>query len=361
MKHLIEPGKISVLVGGQWGSEGKGAVAGWMARREGTHFDFAATNAGAQSGHTTVIKAEGRRLICYHLPTIGVLQNIPVYLTAGSIIDVDLLFEEWHLTDFPIGLLYIHPMAAIIEPEDKAKARDPASANAKIASTQKGVGPALVRKIGRAGNVAGNNHRFIGGLCNDPDALLDRLTSGEAGILEVPQGFGLGLNHGGCYPHCTSRDCNVSSAMADAGLHPSYLHHVTMVVRTYPIRVGNIAEVKDSDSGPALSDQIETTFEDIGVSPEFTTVTKRKRRVFTFSMKQYARALRYNRPDVVVLTFCNYFHNANDLIALDTDMQLAEYAMVGRRVDRFYQYGPDVTEITDSREKVIDLIEVQNG
>jgi hypothetical protein len=72
-----------------------------------------------------------------------------------------------------------------------------------------------------------------------------------------------------------------------------------MVVRTYPIRVGG-------NSGPGYGDQYEIEWADIGVEPEITTVTKKERRVFTWSDAQYRQALVANQPDIVFLNFCNY-------------------------------------------------------
>src|SRR5262245_64787370 len=90
--------------------------------------------------------------------------------------------------------------------------------------------------------------------------------------------------------------------MADAGMPPSFHRKTIMVVRTFPIRVGNT----ENTSGPVYNDQDEMTWAAIGVEPEMTTVTGRIRRVFTWSAEQFKNSLEVLNPDAIVLTFCDY-------------------------------------------------------
>ena len=120
-------------------------------------------------------------------------------------------------------------------------------------------------------------------------------------FVETAQGFSLGINSG-FYPYTTSRECTVGQALADARIPPRFLRRVAMTVRTFPIRVGNTA----GSSGPCYHDQEETSWEELGQTPELTTVTKRVRRVFTFSWEQYRQACRVNQPDLVFANFLNY-------------------------------------------------------
>ena len=109
-------------------------------------------------------------------------------------------------------------------------------------------------------------------------------------------------------------------ALSDAGLHPSYLGNVMVCIRTYPIRVGNIIENGKmvGYSGPFYDDSTEITWNDIGVEPEYTTNTKRMRRVCTFSMKQYQKMKRLLRPTHIFLNFVNYLSD----IELDNMLDL---------------------------------------
>jgi adenylosuccinate synthase len=291
-------GKASVVLGGQWGSCGKGAAVAWATSQLGLPFDYVTTNAGVQSGHTSI--HDGIKRIAYHLPTAPLINpGSTVYLNAGSVINAVVLEKE--LRDYGIpDHFYIHPMAAIVTDDCRAAEMKPDSAQTKIASTRKGVGEALARKVLRSGVVA-KDHPFTVRFIRRLD-LNNRLMNGATVLVEVPQGHGLSLN-GKFYPHCTSRDCTVGQALSDAAIHPSFVGPVMLVLRTYPIRVGNI---EGGTSGGHYPDQEELSWEQLGVPPEITTVTGRVRRVFTFSQQQLIEAMAHARPSHVFLSHCDY-------------------------------------------------------
>jgi len=126
-------------------------------------------------------------------------------------------------------------------------------------------------------------------------------------------------NHAGYFnvENCTSRECTVSRELMDMGLAPSVVGDVYVVVRPYPIRVGNVVENGKivGYSGDVYDDQAEMSWADIRKLSgypsdydlqEITTVTKRVRRVFTFSMEQVKRACRVNGATKIALNFANY-------------------------------------------------------
>lgn len=323
ISKFLQKGKASFIVGGQFGSCGKGAAAAWTAgmlwggAEEQRRFNVVTCNAGAQAGHTSI--HQGVKRVAFHLPTAPLIApGSIIYLNAGSIIDPVVLLKEIrdNLSALDKSQLFIHPMAAVITDECKEAEGRPDSAQTRIASTRKGVGEALSRKVLRSGLVAKDHpdlKPFVRRI--DPNS---RLASGQSVLVEVPQGNSLSLN-GKFYPHCTSRDCTVGQAMSDAAIHPSFVGPTMLVLRTYPIRVGNInthdASV-DLDapqdrsirgySGDCYPDQQETTWGELGVLPEITTVTGRVRRVFTWSQQQVIDAMISARPEYVFLTHCDY-------------------------------------------------------
>lgn len=322
MFNMNWAGKAFFLVGGQWGSEGKGAAAAWLATQIGKNMNVGSklivtTNAGAQAGHTSV--HDDKKRVVFHLPTAPlVLRELGVealsYLNAGSIIDPIVLEKEIKehdlnpvivTQDHQFHRIYIHPNAAVITDECRDAEMTAGSAQTKIASTRKGVGEALSRKVLRSGVIA-RDFPYTRSFMRRID-LNKRMQSGASVLVEVPQGYSLGVN-GKFYPHCTSRECTVQQAMADAQIHPSFYGASMLVIRTYPIRVGNIVEngQEVGNSGRCYPDQHEIKWEDLGVEPEITTVTKRVRRVFTFSDQQLFDAMQATRPSVVYLTFCDY-------------------------------------------------------
>lgn len=309
-------GKASVLVDGQFGSTGKGLAAAYLSQFI-KDLDVATTNAGAQAGHTTVL-ATGEKFICYHLPTTGVMRKESlVYVNAGSIIDLKSFAAEVEMLIDPKRIV-VHPRAVVIEPEDTQAEHASGSATERSASTQKGVGHALTRKIMRKASLA--KDFFVADFCGARVEALDLnhlLSLGHSVTVEVPQGFDLSLNHGLSYPYCTSRDCTVGAGLSDAGIHASFLGPTCMVVRTFPIRVGaiyNELQEKLGDSGPFHADSVELGWaKDFpGIEPERTTVTKRVRRIATWSDLQYRAALQMTRPTIVLLNFCNYLRSHVD-------------------------------------------------
>src|SRR5690349_21312375 len=149
-------GKASVLIGGQFGSEGKGLAAAYLAAKhlQDIDVDVATTNAGAQAGHTTRF-ADGRKFVCFHLPTTGVIRkNAASYINAGSIIDPVSLRAE--IEACGVRNLVIHPRAAVITDENRATERGNGSSTERTASTQKGVGAAIADKIMRRAKLAGD-------------------------------------------------------------------------------------------------------------------------------------------------------------------------------------------------------------
>jgi len=95
---------VTVVVGGQFGSEGKGKVAHALARREKAQ--FAIRVGGSNSGHT-VVSELGARLVLRQLPTAAILPDVRLILPAGSYIDPKVLLNEIQLTALRRDRLFI--------------------------------------------------------------------------------------------------------------------------------------------------------------------------------------------------------------------------------------------------------------
>lgn len=349
--NLIEPGKATVIMGGQYGSEAKGLAAAIVHNLAGNSVGkWCTTNAGAQAGHTTVMR-DGRSFVCYHLPTLGVLDAASsIYVNAGAIIDPDLFAREIEgvaavTEEDPDKLrsrIFVDPLAAVIKGHDQAIDKQ----SARIGSTMKGIGPALAQKVMRQDEaVVMNDERMAKlGVNIRRVNLISELTRGVGVTVEVPQGTGLSLNSSGHYPYTTSRECWLGQGMVDAGLHPSFLGKSVMVCRTLPIRVGNVyneAGVQIGTSGPfaAGSHELDWATHLPGIEPERTTVTKRVRRIATWSDAQFAHGLMMNQPNLVVLTFCNYL-SWPTLQVLADNVRMVAYAAGIRDLRVLYSWGP---------------------
>ncbi|MGI0026061.1 MAG: adenylosuccinate synthetase, partial [Nitrososphaera sp.] len=219
--------------------------------------------------------------------------------------------------------LLIHPRAAVIHELDISEEMGPHSQMTSIASTRHGVGVALSRKIRRMALLASEDGRLGQYISEVP--LNWHLDNGETVVLEIPQGIGLGLNSGYKYPYTTSREVSVAQGLSDALIHPRFLGNIMMTLRTHPIRVGNIYDgAKEiGNSGPFYEDSKEMTWENLGVQAEITTVTKRVRRVASFSSLQYTRSIELVRPTHVFLNFVNYLKGPSEFQDLLKKMELA--------------------------------------
>lgn len=307
LDNFARRGKTSFVLGGQFGSEAKGAAIAFLATKTNQRFDIVTTNNGPQSGHTSI--HNGVKRVTFHLPTYPLLRPAFTYLNAGAVIDVDILVQELETNPQIIKQGFaIHPNAAVITQDCRdAEGRDD-SAQTKIASTRKGVGEALSRKVLRSEYLAYNNP-FMPEMLQPYVKRLDlnrAMGAGQSVLAEVPQGHSLSIDSQ-FYPYTTSRNCTVAQAMSDAGIHPSFYHRSMMVIRTFPIRVGSLSE--QNHSGPNFPDQHEISWDELGVKAEITTVTKRVRRVFTFSEQQVREAIVQTRPAVIFLSFCDYLPN----------------------------------------------------
>lgn len=320
-----------VLVDGQYGSTGKGNVAAALAECFWKRVDVVVSNAGPNSGHTSYFK--DMKIVLKQLPTFAVTarllgnEKIGVFLSAGAVIDHDLLMKEIH--DYRIHNVSVHPCAAVITEAEKRA--DQANV-VNIASTGQGVGPALIRKIKR-GPYGVYAPSAVSSLPFSSRIWLND----SVAFFEIPQGFSLGINSG-FYPHVTSRECSVSQALSDAGIHPRFHRKTIMTVRTFPIRVGNT----ENSSGPGYPDQHELNWAQLGQPEEMTTVTGRVRRVFTWSDLQFKDALFALQPDAIVLTFCDYLRSDQEVDEFVRERIIKPYIqLLMRRPDAvIVSFGP---------------------
>ena len=305
MANLFAETGAHVLVDGQFGSTGKGVLAAWLAREAinagATNWGAVISNAGPNSGHTFYHGDE--KIVLKQLPTFAVAAAKmglvkPIYLSAGAIVDPEILRKE--AENYP-GTIYLHPNAAIITQGDKDI--EHSGTVAAVAGTRSGTGAALARKVLRDPTAVAGDYYFRNAAPRNVQiSMLPVHWDDTRYFVEVSQGFSLGINQA-FYPKCTSRECTVSQALSDASIPPNGHSKTYMAIRTFPIRVGN---VDGHSSGEWYPDQQEVSWDYLGVEPELTTVTQRVRRVATFSMEQFADACRANAPDFVFVNFLNY-------------------------------------------------------
>lgn len=302
-----QPKGATVVFGGQAGSEGKGAIAAYLAKK----YEWGASVCTfmPNAGHTYV--GDDGEVVVSQLPLALVSPSVKrLVIGPGSAIDVEKLLDEidkYDATYDVVSRLVIDPRAVIVTEEHQEWEREHLS---YIASTAKGCGAALASKIRREQDVrlARDEDALAPFISNRPTPLIlnDVINGGHAVLVEQSQGFDLDVHHGVAYPYCTSRGCTPMQIMADIGVSESLVTHRIAVVRTQPIRVGN---VEGGESGPYGSE--ETDWQEVSKRAgreveERTTVTKRVRRVFEMDFDRLAEMSSICRPTEIALTFADY-------------------------------------------------------
>lgn len=356
--------KATIVVDAQFGSTGKGLIAGYLAERDQP--DVVMTAWSANAGHT-YIDANGRKFVHCMLANGIVSPTLThVLVGPGSQMDWQLFLDEiQQCADLLKGkTILVHMNAAIITDAHRAEEQGPMT---KIGSTKKGCGAAMIAKIRRNPddqNTAGAMREkllgdgvFLGLLAKGVnleivgnDKYMEVVYAARRIQVEGAQGFSLGINNG-FYPYVTSRECTPAQVCVDVNLPLAFMDKVVATMRTYPIRVANRYNEAGEQigwSGPCYPDQKELDWKaDLGMEAELTTVTKLPRRIFTFSYEQTKAALSVIRPDEVFLNFCNYMEPDEVAEVVGTIERAAhELKIPGPMpLTQYYGYGATVKDI----------------
>jgi adenylosuccinate synthase len=325
---------VDVLVGGEYGSEGKGHVASFLARE----YSLLIRVGGPNAGHT--VYERPKPYTFHHLPSGTRCSEARIALGPGAVIYVPRLLKEMSECGVGRERLSIDPQAMTIDDEDINF--ESATLAATIGSTARGVGAATARKVLRGARGTpvrlANEVEELKPYLHETRLLLESAFSeGKRVFVEGTQGTALSLHHG-FYPHVTSRDTTVSGCLAEAGVAPSRVRRIIMATRTYPIRVQN---PRGGSSGPMSR---EISWKEIsrrsGIPvaelrrTERTSTTNRRRRVAEFDWPLLRKATSLNGPTDIALTFVDYLSIKN------------------RRARRFEQLQPETIRFIEEVESV---------
>lgn len=332
---------VDVVIGGQYGSEGKGHIASYLARE----YDVLVRVGGPNAGHK--VFEEPTPYTFHHLPSGTRCTEAGLIIGPGAVIDVEGLLKEINDCQIDVKRLSIDPQVMIIEKRDVRS--EERTLEKDIGSTAQGVGYATSRRIiGRGRKQGGNvvrlarDIKILRPFLRESYEQFERaFAEGKKILLEGTQGTGLSLYHGR-YPHVTSRDTTVSGCLAEAGISPGRIRKIVMVCRTYPIRVGN-APITGQTSGfmsrPTSKAEIARR-SGIPVSEiyqrERGSTTHRPRRVAEFDWALLRKAAALNSPTDLALTFTDYMDVKN------------------RDARRFEQLADDTIRFVEEIERVIN-------
>ena len=300
---------VDVIIGGQFGSEGKGQIAAHIS----PEYDCLMRVGGPNAGHTVFERPTNH---IFHLLPSGTYRspNAKLLIGPGAVLNLDKLLDEIRTFGIEAGRLIIDENAIIISANDIEEEQ---KIKENIGSTAQGVGMATAKNIvvrlyendKHKAKYSKQLQPFLGNTLSELEKLY---SAGKRVLLEGTQGTGLSLHHG-IYPYVTSRDTSVSGCLSEAGISPRRVRKIIMVTRSYPIRVGG-------NSGPFNSNEIsmEIIAERSGKNAEElkakekTTTTKRDRRIAEFSWSMFRKACELNSPTDIALTFADYISIENE-------------------------------------------------
>lgn len=376
--------KNVVVIGTQWGDEGKGKIVDWLTDHAQGVVRF---QGGHNAGHTLVIG--GQKTALQLIPSGIMRAGVACYIGNGVVLSVpDVLREIDKLQAIGVEVvsrLKISEACPVILPYHSALdgARESARGAAKIGTTGKGIGPAYEDKVARrAIRVADllNESRFSEKLRENLDyhnfvltqylksnaidyqktlddalALVPRLRpmvadvssalyaafkAGANLLFEGAQGSLLDVDHG-TYPYVTSSNCVAGTAAAGSGVGPNMLHYILGITKAYTTRVG---------AGPFPSEL--ATDEGVGkhlssVGCEFGTVTGRARRCGWFDAALLRRSVQINGVSGMCLT------KLDVLDGLDSLKLCTSYKLDGKIVDIFPVGAEDASRCEPIYEEML--------
>lgn len=299
---------VDVVVGGQYGSEGKGQIAAFLAR----DYDLLIRVGGPNAGHQ--VYEEPTPYTFHQLPSGTRASSAKLLIGAGANLNIATLMREIADCQVDAERLAIDPQAMVISEADK---RREVALVKSIGSTGQGVGQATARRLlrGKTVRLAKDIKELRPFIRDGRTVLEEAFRLRQRVLLEGTQGTGLSLYHGH-YPHVTSRDTTVAGCLAEAGISPSRVQKVVMVCRTYPIRVQS---PQNATSGH-MSQEI--TWEEVAARSgysadelrknELTSTTKRQRRVAEFDWELLRKAATLNAPTDIALSFVDYISKENE-------------------------------------------------
>jgi len=354
--------KNVVVVGSQWGDEGKGKIVDWLSSEADVVVRF---QGGHNAGHTLVIDGETYKL---RLLPSGIVRKDKISVIGnGVVVDPWALLEEIEEikskgVEINNENLILSESATLILPFHKEmdEIREDAAGNSKLGTTRRGIGPAYEDKIGRRSirvmdlaseenldkrlNAVLAHHNAIrkglGKKIYQKDSLKKELlrispkilkfsrpvwkkinefkSQGKKILFEGAQGILLDVDHG-TYPFVTSSNTVASAAATGSGCGPNSINYVLGITKAYTTRVGE---------GPFPSELKDEIGELLGTrGKEFGTVTSRKRRCGWFDAVLVRQTIKISGIDGIALT------KLDVLDELDEIKMCIAYEIDGKKID----------------------------
>ncbi len=322
-------GKKVIIVGTQWGDEGKGKVVDLLTDRVGAVVRF---QGGHNAGHTLVI--DGKKTVLHLIPSGILREGVECFIGNGVVVSLDALAEEittLEVEGVPVcERLRISDLCPLILPSHIAldQARERARGREAIGTTGRGIGPAYEDKVARRGlhvgdlrrpdfldckltalleyhnflltklygaepvsmaetmaGLMGHRAKVVPMICDVPARLYTLSQSDAHMLFEGAQGTLLDIDHG-TYPFVTSSNTTAGGAASGSGLGPLSFDRVIGITKAYTTRVG---------AGPFPTELFDAVGQDLGKrGHEFGATTGRQRRCGWFDLPAIRRSIQVN-------------------------------------------------------------------
>jgi adenylosuccinate synthase len=355
----------SVIVGAQWGDEGKAKVIDYLTGRSDVIVRF---QGGANAGHTVVV---GKQKFIFHLVPSGIMNPVKSCVVGnGVVFDAQQFLQEvdeLKATGVSVeNRLWVSDLAHLVLPWHKREdiVAESSKGQGKIGTTGRGIGPAYADKVSRTGMRIGDlidwkafelkfrelfslkEHAiralYTTGIDLDADTILaeyrgirermlpfitdtgaylyNAMRDGKTMLFEGAQGTFLDIDHG-TYPFVTSSNTIAGAACTGSGIGPTSIDHVIGIVKAYTTRVGN---------GPFPTELSDATGERLrSQGGEFGATTGRPRRCGWFDSVMVRKAVQVNGLTRFALTKIDVL-NQFDEINICT-----HYEIDGKKVEQF--------------------------
>lgn len=337
-----------VVIGTQWGDEGKGKIVDWLTESRDAVVRF---QGGHNAGHTLVVN--GQKIVLHLLPSGILRNNIKCFIGNGVVLSIPALMNEivkLENTNIEVrSKLHISEATPLILDYHIAidKAREIKKGNNKIGTTGRGIGPAYEDKVARRSirlqdifnekifsekllenldyynfllknyynfevcdynQILDNTFKFaseIKPLVSDVSKkLFEMHQQNKRIIFEGAQGTLLDVDLG-TYPFVTSSNCIAGAATTGSGISPKMINYVLGIVKAYTTRVG---------SGPFPTELFDEVGENLATKGhEFGSTTGRQRRCGWFDAALLKRSIQINGIDGLCVTKLDVMDNMEEI------------------------------------------------
>ena len=275
----------TIISGGQWGDEGKGKIASYLALRDQPNI-LCRAGLGPGAGHT--VEHNGNTYKLRQIPSGFMNCDAKLLIGAGALINPDVLLGEVEKYSLN-GRLRVDSRATVIEQKHIEQDTQQDHLTQVIQSTGSGHGPCLMDRALRTAKTVAQVDALQAFAIDAAAQVNDALERDLCVHIEGTNGFQLSVLYG-TYPYTVSKDSTASTFAADIGVGPTRINDVVLAFKTFPTRVGH---------GPFPHELNENEHN----IQEFGTVTGRKRRVGRFDMEAARQAVRINSATQIALCF----------------------------------------------------------